>query len=50
VRASSYYNIARIYEAAGQHSDALTHYESAKREKANPVYDKAIERVRAQLQ
>ena len=47
VRAGSYYNIARIYEAAGQNADALQQYESARREKSNPVYDKAIERVRA---
>ncbi len=46
VRASSYYNIAKIYETAGQYTDALQQYESAKREKANPVYDKAINRVR----
>lgn len=46
VRASSYYNIAKIYEAAGQYADALQQYESAKREKANPVYDKSINRVR----
>jgi hypothetical protein len=46
VRAGSYYNIARIYEAAGQYSDALQQYESAAREKANPVYEKAIARVR----
>lgn len=46
VRAGSYYNIARIYEAAGQFSDALRHYELAKEQKANPVYDTAIERVR----
>ncbi|MCP1481455.1 MULTISPECIES: tetratricopeptide repeat protein [Pseudomonas] len=45
VRASSYYNIARIYEAAGQFADALRHYQLAKQQKANPVYDKAIERV-----
>jgi uncharacterized protein YfaP (DUF2135 family) len=45
VRASSYYNIAKIYEAAGQYADALQQYQAAKREKANPVYDKAIERV-----
>ncbi|WP_263597859.1 tetratricopeptide repeat protein [Pseudomonas fluorescens] len=45
VRAGSYYNIARIYEAAGQFSDALRHYQLAKEQKANPVYDKAIERV-----
>lgn len=45
VRASSYFNIAKIYEAAGQYADALQQYQAAKREKANPVYDKAIERV-----
>lgn len=46
VRASSYYNIAKIYEAAGQYDDALEQYESARREKPNRVYDKAIARVR----
>ncbi len=45
VRAGSYYNIARIYEAAGQFPDALRHYQLAKTQKANPVYDTAIERV-----
>lgn len=45
VRAGSYYNIARIYEAAGQFADALRHYQLAKKQKANPVYDKAIEPV-----
>ncbi|MBK5301686.1 MULTISPECIES: tetratricopeptide repeat protein [Gammaproteobacteria] len=45
VRAGSYYNIARIYEAAGQFPDALRHYQLAKAQKANPVYDTAIERV-----
>lgn len=45
VRASSYYNIARIYEAAGQRDDALAQYQLAKQQKANPVYDKAIERL-----
>lgn len=50
VRASSYFNIARIYENAGQFADALAQYQAAKREKANPVYDKAIERVRTQVQ
>lgn len=46
VRASSYYNIARIYEDAGQFADALQQYQLAKEQKANPVYDKAIERVK----
>lgn len=45
VRASSYYNIAKIYETAGQYPEAMQHYQLAKHEKANPVYDKAIERV-----
>ncbi len=47
VRASSHYNIARIYENAGQYTTALQQYESASREKPSPVYDKAIERVKA---
>ncbi|GGA47567.1 tetratricopeptide repeat protein [Dyella nitratireducens] len=45
VRASSYYNIGRLYEDAGQYADALNNYQAAKREKANPVYDNAIQRV-----
>ena len=48
-RASSYYNIAKIYENAGQFSDALTHYEFAKGQKNNAVYDKAIERVKGKM-
>lgn len=45
VRASSYYNIGRLYEDAGQYADALSNYQAAKREKANTVYDNAIQRV-----
>lgn len=45
VRASSYYNIGKIYEAAGDLASALQNYQAAKREKANPVYDSAIRRV-----
>lgn len=45
VRASSYYNIARIYEAAGQTDDALRQYRLAREQKANPVYDNAIQRL-----
>jgi hypothetical protein len=45
VRASSYYNIGRLYEAAGQFDDALSNYRAAKQQKANPVYDNAIQRV-----
>ncbi|KVP39387.1 hypothetical protein BGV67_27865 [Burkholderia ubonensis] len=47
VRASSYYNIGRMYESAGQFASALENYRAAKREKDNPVYDKAIQRVSA---
>ncbi|MBB3226454.1 hypothetical protein FHW69_001044 [Luteibacter sp. Sphag1AF] len=45
IRASSYFNIAKLYEDAGQNEDALNNYKSARREKANPVYDKAIQRL-----
>lgn len=48
VRAGSNYNIGRLYEAAGQFADAQRYYEFARREKANPVYDKAIKRVSRQ--
>ncbi len=45
VRASSHYNNGRIYEAAEQWSDALREYKYAKQEKANAVYDTAIQRM-----
>ncbi len=45
VRASSHYNNGRIYEAAAQWSDALREYKYAKQEKANAVYDTAIQRM-----
>jgi len=47
VRASSYYNIGRMYEASNQLDDALRSYQQAKSEKPNPVYDNAIKRVSA---
>jgi uncharacterized protein YfaP (DUF2135 family) len=46
VRASSHFNNATIYENAGQLNDALREFQAAKAEVANPVYDKAIDRVR----
>jgi uncharacterized protein YfaP (DUF2135 family) len=46
VRASSHYNNGRIYEAASQWADALREYMNAKQEKANPVYDTAIQRMK----
>lgn len=49
VRASSYFNIAKIYEKKGQWSNALQNYKLAKQNNANPVYDKAITRVSARV-
>ncbi|WP_169051633.1 YfaP family protein [Flavobacterium sp. H122] len=49
VRASSYYNIAKIYEKKGQWNNALQNYKLAKQNNANPVYDKAIVRVAAKV-
>jgi len=45
VRASSHYNNGRIYEAAAQWNDALREYKYAQQQKANAVYDTAIQRV-----
>ncbi|MDR0747432.1 MAG: tetratricopeptide repeat protein [Helicobacteraceae bacterium] len=47
VRASSYYNIARLYEQDKIFAEALRYYELAKSENDNPTYDKAIARVKA---
>ncbi|MCQ4139686.1 tetratricopeptide repeat protein [Chryseobacterium sp. EO14] len=49
VKANSYYNIAKIYENSGQYSDALYYYGLAKENKENPVYDKAILRVKSKI-
>jgi TPR repeat/Tetratricopeptide repeat len=49
VRASSYYNIARIYERAGQFQDALAQYELAQKEKPGSVYENAIARMKIKL-
>jgi uncharacterized protein YfaP (DUF2135 family) len=47
VRASSHFNNAKLYEAASQWNSALREYRAAKQEKANPAYDKGIERMKA---
>lgn len=47
VRAGANYNIGRLYEAASQFADAQRYYEFARREKSNPIYDRAIERMKA---
>jgi len=49
VKAGSYYNIGRIYEEKGQFANALRHYELAKSQKANTVYDNAIIRMKSKL-
>ena len=49
-RASSYYNIARIYEEQKEYAKALEQYKMAKSEKENTVYDNAIKRMEDQLQ
>ncbi|RAW00384.1 tetratricopeptide repeat protein [Pseudochryseolinea flava] len=48
-QASSYYNIAKIYESKGQWEDALSNYTRAKQLKVNPVYDNAIKRMNTKL-
>lgn len=45
VKANSYYNNGRIYEAAGQWNDALREYQNAKQHKNKQTYDEAIERM-----
>lgn len=49
VRASSYYNIARIYEAEGQFADALMQYELANKERPMKVYEDSQRRMLAKL-
>lgn len=49
IKASSYYNIAKIYESNAQWTNALQYYKLAKQNKANPVYDKAIARVSSKI-
>lgn len=45
IRASSYYNIARIYEAKGEWSEARKNYASALSNKENAVYSKGRKRM-----
>ena len=49
VRASSHFNNGKIYEAASQWADALREYQYAKNEKANPIYDKSIQRMQLKV-
>ncbi|MDD0844410.1 VWA domain-containing protein [Pseudomonas sp. Gutcm_11s] len=49
VLASSYYNIARIFETQNQYEQALQNFIWAKSNKENQVYDKAIVRMHERL-
>jgi tetratricopeptide (TPR) repeat protein len=46
IRAGAYYNIGKLLEEDGRYDEAMSNYLSAKRERADPTYDRAIERVR----
>jgi hypothetical protein len=46
VRASSFYEIARLYEQNKDFALSIRYYEQAKSENDNPAYDKAIARVK----
>jgi uncharacterized protein YfaP (DUF2135 family) len=49
IKASSYYNIAKIYEKKGQWEDALQNYTRAKELKQNAAYDNGIKRMKEKL-
>ncbi len=49
VKASSYYNIARVYESDGKWSDALENYQSALSNKDHPAYRGGIEKMKQKL-
>jgi tetratricopeptide (TPR) repeat protein len=49
IKASSFYNIAKIYEKKGKWHEALQNYKSAKQNNSNPAYDKGIARMTAKI-
>jgi tetratricopeptide (TPR) repeat protein len=49
VQASSYFNIAKIYEEEGQYADALANYTKANEAREMDVYRAAIERVNGKM-
>lgn len=49
VRASSYYNIAKIYENKGQWRDALNNFKLAKQNREHRAYNEGITRMKAKL-
>ena len=49
VKASSFYNIAKIFEEQNQFQDALDNYILADSNKSLEVYKKAIQKMKAKL-
>lgn len=49
IQASSYYNIAKIYEKKGQWEDALQNYKLASERRQHNAYTKGINRMKAKL-
>ncbi|WP_394909333.1 tetratricopeptide repeat protein [uncultured Helicobacter sp.] len=49
IKASSYYNIARIYEQKGEYENALQNFQNAQAHKQNEVYTNAIKRMEEKL-
>jgi len=49
IKASSYYNIAKVYESQGKWNDALANYENALSNKSHNAYRKGIKRMKIKL-
>lgn len=49
VKASSYFNIARVYESDGKWADALENYQAALSNKDRPAYRECIEKMKQKL-
>jgi tetratricopeptide (TPR) repeat protein len=49
VQASSYYNIAKIYESKSQWQEALNNYQNALTKKEHPAYRKGVARMQVKL-
>lgn len=49
IRASSFYNIARVYESDSKWAEALENFQSALSNKQNDAYTKGIERMKEKL-
>jgi tetratricopeptide (TPR) repeat protein len=49
IKASSYYNIAKVYESQGKWNEALSNYENALSNKSHSAYSKGIKRMKKKL-